>query len=83
MIDHYKNHFIIYLSFVPYFADDAVAERLKRPAPALLLLLERRDIGAGDDDIIILCDITNVGGVFLNSPVLGIIFSFVSLFVFA
>ena len=78
-----NNLTYIYLSFVPYLADDAVAERLSRPAPALLLLLERSDIGAGDDDIIILCDITNVDGVFLNSPVLGMIFSFVSVFAFA
>ena len=60
-----------------------VADRLRRPAPARLLLLDTIDNGAGDEDIIILWDITKVGGVFSNSPALGIILVVVLTSVFA
>ena len=60
-------------NYTPYFAEDTVADRLRRPVPALLLLLDNIDCGAGDEDIIIRWDITKVGGVLSNSLVEGII----------
>ena len=63
--------------------DVTVADLLRRPVPALLLLLDNIDIGAGEDDIIIRCDITNVGGVFSNSPLCVIILVAPLLVVFA
>ena len=51
--------------------------------PALLLVLESIDIGAGEDAIIIRWDITSVGFVFSNSPLCVTILSPVLLVVFA
>ena len=59
--------------YVPNLAEETVADRLSRPFPALLLLLDIIDVGAGEEEIIIRWDITRVGGVFSNSPVLGMI----------
>ena len=62
---------MIFKYYIPNFAEDTVADRLKRPVPALLLLLDNIDCGAGD--IIIRWDITNVDGVLSYSPVDGMI----------
>ena len=43
----------IRISYVPNLAEDTVADRLRRPFPALLLLLDIIDVGAGDEEIII------------------------------